>query len=252
METLFIGRQRFTLDETASTNTFALDLLHNGKLKEGALVVTHKQTQGRGQQKNSWESEPGKNLTLSIVLFPAFLAVSDQFALARITSLAVAAMAEELLKDSGIQIKIKWPNDIYAGNKKIAGILIENVLRDHTIGATVVGIGLNINQLSFQSAPQAISLATLAGKEFDLTYCEEMLCGYLEAFYLKLRAGKQQTIETDYHNKLYRLNELHGFISEGELFQAKITGVSDQGKLKINRSGGNEVQYDLKQIAFVI
>jgi BirA family biotin operon repressor/biotin-[acetyl-CoA-carboxylase] ligase len=252
METLFIGRQRFEEPELESTNRFALDLLHRRELKEGAVVLTGNQTGGRGQQGKRWDSEPQKNLTISFVLMPAFLQVTEQFELARMASLAVAGLAAELLRDTNIPVRIKWPNDIYAGDKKIAGILIENVLRYQTIGASVIGIGLNVNQKIFVNLPQAASLGAIADKEFDLKYCEELLCQYLEAGYLNLKAGKSEKIDSDYRCQLYRLNEKHGYSSNGKEFQASISGVSRQGKLQLRSDHGTEMEYDLNQIRFII
>jgi BirA family biotin operon repressor/biotin-[acetyl-CoA-carboxylase] ligase len=252
METLFMGRQRFEEDEILSTNRFALNLLHNGELKEGALILTNNQTGGRGQQGKKWDAEPGKNLTLSFVLMPNFLAIAEQFDLARIASLAVAATVEELLQDTGIRVRIKWPNDIYAGDKKIAGILIENVLRDRSIGASVIGIGLNVNQMVFENLPHATSIAFLSGKDFDLKHCERLLCQNLEAFYLNLKSGKSEKLDVDYRAKLFRLDERSEFIENNLHFEASILGVSRAGKLQLKLAGGAVKEYDLNQIGFVI
>jgi BirA family biotin operon repressor/biotin-[acetyl-CoA-carboxylase] ligase len=160
METLFIGRQKLELEEVASTNSFALNLIRENKASEGCLISARSQSGGRGQQGNTWESESGKNLTISIVLNPNFLPVGRQFALSQIISLTVAALAEECIGNKA-PVKIKWPNDIYAGDQKIAGILVENVLRDHAITASVLGIGLNVNQEAFLTAPRATSLSII-------------------------------------------------------------------------------------------
>src|SRR3569832_312153 len=145
MKTLFIGQNAIYVKSLASTNSYASDLLRQIELSEGSLIYTFEQEKGRGQRGNSWESEPNKNLTLSLVLHPRFLHPFQQFLLTKITSLAVADLMAEVLAfaNKSHKIHIKWPNDIYVDDKKIAGILIENYLRENTIQHSVIGVGIN-------------------------------------------------------------------------------------------------------------
>src|ERR1700749_523966 len=194
MKTLFIGQNSIHLKSVDSTNSYASELLRQVKLSEGSVIYTFEQEKGRGQRGNSWESEPNKNVALSLVLYPGFLNADQQFLLIKITSLAVADLMAEMLETLGKpqQINIKWPNDIYVNTRKIAGILIENTLRESTIHSSVVGIGININQLVFTSAANAVSLAQIIDKEFELMPLIERLCEFMEARYLQLRAGKTE------------------------------------------------------------
>jgi BirA family biotin operon repressor/biotin-[acetyl-CoA-carboxylase] ligase len=249
METLFIGRQKVELEEVGSTNSFALNLIRENKASEGCLIYTRSQSGGRGQQGNSWEAESGKNLTISVVLTPVFLPVGRQFALSQATSLALAALAEELIGHRS-DVRIKWPNDIYVGDRKIAGILIENVLRDQVIAASVLGIGLNVNQEKFLTAPRATSFKMITGKDFDLNECRDRLCSLLEARYLQLMAGRFEQLASEYHSKLFRLNEEHTFASNGALFKAAITGVSESGLLKLQTKSEGTKEFNMKEVQF--
>ena len=253
MKTLFIGQNSIHLKSVDSTNSYASELLRQVKLSEGSVIYTFEQEKGRGQRGNSWESEPNKNVALSLVLYPGFLNADQQFLLIKITSLAVADLMAEMLETLGKpqQINIKWPNDIYVNTRKIAGILIENTLRESTIHSSVVGIGININQLVFTSAANAVSLAQIIDKEFELMPLIERLCEFMEARYLQLRAGKTEAIDSAYLQRLYKLNEWADFISDDKNFQGKITGVSSGGRLQVELRTNEIKEFDLKEIRFL-
>jgi BirA family biotin operon repressor/biotin-[acetyl-CoA-carboxylase] ligase len=250
METLFIGRQRFEEEQLLSTNAYALNLLRNGLAREGAIVITKNQTAGRGQRGNTWEAEPGKNLTMSIVLMPSSMNVDEQFVLTKISSLAVVGFLGELMEKEKDKLRIKWPNDIYVGSRKIAGILIENVVRDNQIAGSVVGIGLNINQEAFHTAVSAVSMKGCTGIEFNLRLCEEKLCEHLESRYLQFRAGQKVKIDSDYRSLLYKLNEEHRFSSGQKNFSGIIQGVTAEGKIRIILGSGEQKDFDLKELKF--
>jgi BirA family biotin operon repressor/biotin-[acetyl-CoA-carboxylase] ligase len=251
VETLFIGRNRIELDTLVSTNTHALELIRQKNQPEGTVVITPSQTGGRGNRGNTWESAPGKNLSMSIILKPHFLALDLQFDLSRIVSLALSALLDELIDNELHPVRIKWPNDVYIGNRKIAGILIENVIQDSKLSASVIGIGLNVNQTVFIHAPSAVSLQQLESKSFDLLVVEEKLCKYVEVYYLQLISGKRLQLEKEYLDKLYWLNEEHLYKSKSRPFKGVITGVNVQGKLKIRMVSGEVQEFDLKEIQFV-
>ena len=144
---LFVGQNFVTLKEVDSTNNFLKNLASNSKpVIEGTVIMAENQYAGRGQQQNGWFAQPGKNLTFSILFKPHFLAVADQFDLVRAVSLGVFDTFEPLL---GAGLKIKWPNDIYHGDQKLGGMLIENMIQGGQIKNSIVVIGLNINQQNF-------------------------------------------------------------------------------------------------------
>jgi BirA family biotin operon repressor/biotin-[acetyl-CoA-carboxylase] ligase len=254
MKTLFIGQNAIYVKSLASTNTYASELLRQIALSEGSLIYTFEQEKGRGQRGNAWESEPNKNVTLSLVLQPSFITSQHQFLLTKITALAVADLMAEILQTHGIlhQIRIKWPNDIYVNDKKIAGILIENYLRETTIQQAIVGVGINVNQAVFQTAPNAISLFSLLHQTTDLQHCIALFCECFEARYLQLKNNKLEQLNADYLSLLYRINEWSTYQTPGkQVFEGNIKGVSEIGKLQVELISGEIKEFDLKEIVFV-
>lgn len=253
MKTLFVGQNCIHLKSIDSTNSYASQLMGDIKPVEGTLIYTFDQQNGRGQRGNTWETEPNKNVASSFILYPSFLQAGRQFLLNKIASLAVADLMAELLKpsDKTSEIRIKWPNDIYVGTKKIAGILIENTLRENTIHSSIIGIGININQTAFNADINATSLALITNKEFDLMQVLEKLSEFIEARYLQLKGNKLESIDTSYLQNLYQLNEWHNYTSNDQLFEGKIIGISAIGKLQVQLKTTEIREFDLKEIKFV-
>lgn len=244
--TLFIGKKLIFMPECHSTNSQALELCQQSHAPEGTLVITDRQTAGRGQRGNTWESHPGMNLTFSVILKPTFLAIKDQFLLSMITSLAIRDCLAAMCSDP---VFIKWPNDILIKQSKICGTLIENQLIGEQFSYAVVGIGLNINQQQF-NIPMATSLSLIVGKDFDLQDILEGLLSHLESRYLQLRQGRAQDLKEDYLKHLYRLNEHHTFQSGDDQFWGKILGIDDQGRLRV-LIRDQEKDFGVKEISFV-
>lgn len=250
MNTLFTGQNSIHLTTVDSTNSYATEILRHNRPVEGTLVYTFDQQKGRGQRGNSWESVPNKNVALSLILYPVFLPVDQQFMLTKMASLAVAdVMAEQL--ESKADIRIKWPNDIYFRDQKIAGILIENGLKESMIQSSIVGIGINVNQLSFVTTEKATSLASITGKEFELMSILERVCEMIEARYLQLKSGNLEKLDRDYLERLYRLDEWSSFQVEGKDLEGCIRGVNSAGKLLVEDHSGKIEAYDLKEIIFI-
>ncbi len=258
MKTLFIGQNSCNLKSTDSTNSYASELLRQKVQPEGTMIYTFDQQNGRGQRGNTWYSQPNKNATLSYILHPTFLQLEKQFLLNKITCLAVAdLMAENLtyskeISEANKLVQIKWPNDIYVGNKKIAGILIENALRESSIKTSIVGIGININQTEFKDQINATSLALLTNSNYDLMQLIERLCEFMEARYLQLKANKTDAIDTEYLQKLFQLNEWKNYTLNNEIFEGKIIGVSSFGKLQMELRRAEIKEFYLNEIGFVI
>ncbi|MGN8068134.1 biotin--[acetyl-CoA-carboxylase] ligase [Mucilaginibacter sp. SG564] len=246
---LFVGQNLVTIQQVDSTNTFLKTLLSNSKpLPEGTVIMAESQYAGRGQQQNKWHSEPGKNLTFSILLTPAFLAVSDQFDLNRVISLGVY---EGLYPYLGDELKIKWPNDIYYGDRKLGGILIETHIQGTHIKDAIIGIGLNINQENFESgAGNAISLKQILHRDYDLKTILSEICSHIEAYYLNLRAGKFLFVRNTYLSRLYWLNEAKPFRSNDQVFEGVIKNVKENGMLVVENNNGQQ-EFSLKQIEFL-
>ena len=237
------------LKSTASTNQYMADRLNSGTINEGTVVVTDAQTDGKGQEGNTWESEPGKNLTATIVLYPTFLKPEFQFQLTRIVSLSVCQLLGSFEIPS--EPMIKWPNDIYLENRKIAGILIKNEISGNTISTTIAGLGLNINQKSFPAkVPGAVSLTMLTGKQYNL---EEILTDWhknMAYWYEKLKNGENRIIENAYLDRMYLLNQPSVFIINGVKMNATIKGLAEYGMLLLEGDDGRQYKCSLKQVIF--
>jgi BirA family biotin operon repressor/biotin-[acetyl-CoA-carboxylase] ligase len=241
-----MGKNMIYVPECHSTNTLALELASQPSIIEGSVIITDHQTAGRGQRGNTWEAAKGKNLTFSVVLRPLFLPIKDQFFLNIFTSLAI----HDFLRDKiNAIIRIKWPNDILINNKKIGGILIENQIRASQVSITVVGIGLNVNQVDF-NVGTATSLAALTGSEQGLSQLLEQLLQCLEARYLQLRQGNLNALREEYLQQLYWRGEDHVFTSGGISIQGKITGIDESGRLAMDTVEGVR-SFDIKEISYV-
>ncbi|MCX6326149.1 MAG: biotin--[acetyl-CoA-carboxylase] ligase [Bacteroidia bacterium] len=246
---MIIGSNLFFLENLPSTNTHAADLLKNNDLTEGAIVYTNYQSAGRGQTGNRWESEDGKNLLISIVLFPSMINPADQFLISMTVSLGIC----DFLKRYIPVCTIKWPNDIYVNNDKIAGILIENSIMGNQIENTIAGIGLNINQDKFLSdATNPVSLSLITGRSYDLTTCLNQLASDLDKRYKQLISENFAQIKHEYVSQLYRLNEWYNFRDMNGIYAGRILSVNDKGKLQIERRAGKISEYYFKEVDFIL
>lgn len=245
---LFRDRAIIHLETVDSTNNYAARLVRMSPPPEGSVITAQFQTHGRGQRNAHWESKDSENLLCSVILYPEFLRADDQFEISRIVSLAIAETLEECVQK---EIRIKWPNDIFIGNKKICGILIEAAWSDKKMTSAIVGIGLNINQQSF-SIPTATSLRLESGRSWDIPALLEKLLGNLEKYYIRLKSGSFPDIHKAYEEALYRLNEEALFISNGAEFTARIKGVDNRGRLGLEMKDGKIQFFELREIAMKV
>ena len=247
-QTLFTGQQLLWLPECASTNTEAQALIVQNRASEGCTIITDFQTAGRGQRGNQWEAAPAENLMLSVVWQPTFLAAAQQFQLSQAVALGVHDWAATLL-GADAKLKLKWPNDLYYGDQKLGGILIENTLSGPKIQYSVVGIGLNVNQQRF-AQPTATSLGLLTGRAYAREALAARLLECLERRYLQLRAGQVGQLRRAYLQALYRYQETHSFLIEGQRVSGQIVGVEDDGRLAV--AIGNELRrFGMQEIRHV-
>lgn len=246
-----IGDEVVFLEEVASTNSYLMEKISLGKVKEGTLIWTHKQTAGKGLDKNVWESEPGKNLTFSFVLYPNFLPAYRQFMLNQAISLAVFDLIKSELPGSK-DVKIKWPNDIYFGNRKVAGILIQNGIKGERFDFSVIGIGINVNQESFSAAiPNPVSLKLLTGKDYILDSFLNRVIQCLQSRVDLLVRGYYDRLEQDYLENLYQYNQDHEYIYKGKKITARIAGTTRYGQLILEVPSGEKLECDLKEVKFI-
>ena len=226
------------IEETDSTNRW---LKAHG---EGTMVVVADyQTAGKGCGTNSWESERGKNLTFSMLIHPTDIPASQQFRITEVVSVALCEVLEQYIGD----VSIKWPNDIYMGDKKICGVLIENRLQGNVIVDSIIGIGLNVNQTEFVSdAPNPVSLRQLLGREIDR---EALLHDFLETLET---VSSSETTYSAYRNKLFRMGKQAVFSDETGRFEGTIQDVETDGRLLIKDLSGQARRYAFKEVQFVI
>lgn len=213
-----------------STNEVAQDLLRTG-VKEGTVVITDNQFAGKGQTGNQWSSFPGQNLTFSLILHPYFLMPKEQFLITVILSLGIKDALEEILPG---EVKIKWPNDIFFNNKKIAGLLIENVLRGNNYDSCVAGIGLNVNQTDFPADITATSIKLVTNQEVELNLMLNSLVTSIATFYHKLQDDRKLLQET-YQQSMLGLGEERKFKAAGDEFVGIIQGTDEFGRLQIKQ-----------------
>ncbi|MDA3881233.1 MAG: biotin--[acetyl-CoA-carboxylase] ligase [Prolixibacteraceae bacterium] len=243
-----IGRKIIKLSGIDSTNNYATKIAGNSNIVEGTLVLANEQFSGRGQVNNIWESEAGANVLVSIVFYPVFLPVHHQFMLSKIVSLGVAGCVSDYTGG----VKVKWPNDIYVGEKKVAGILIENSIMGMNIGWSVAGIGINVNQNVFRSnAPNPVSLAQLTGRKFHLPEVVNKLCDHIDKWYKFLKEGDDEAVNSAYINSLYRFGTEAAFSDNEGSYRGTITGVNEIGQLQIRKTSGALSTYHFKEVIFL-
>ncbi|MFZ4400242.1 MAG: biotin--[acetyl-CoA-carboxylase] ligase [Bacteroidales bacterium] len=237
------------LTNVNSTNVFAVELLKKKDTFEGTIIWALKQTEGKGQKGNSWESEDGKNLTFTLILHPLSVEPSQQFMINKAVSLGIIDFLKTKIEES--QIKIKWPNDIYVNKSKIAGILIENEILGAYLQSTIVGIGLNVNQISFsEKILNPVSLQLITGKEMDIEIILTELLNKIESRILDLYNNEIELINYDYLNSLLYYNVYKNYLIKNIQIQAMIIGLSEFGQLILKTKEEKLIKCDFKEIVF--
>ena len=215
-----------------STNEIAANLLAQG-VKEGEIIITDEQTAGKGQRGNFWESDPFLNLTFSLILKPDFLPLANQFRLTQAISVSLASIIQAQIPNI---VKIKWPNDIYVDDKKIAGILIQNTLKGKEIENSIIGIGLNVNQIDF-STSNASSLKIFGKKKIILNDLLNDLLREIFENYNDLKKGNHRNVTSAYKKLLYKINVEEYFVAENK-FKGAILGTDPLGRMQIKTDVG--------------
>ncbi len=237
------------LKTTNSTNHQLKLMLRQQELPEGFLLRTDFQNAGRGQGSNCWESEKGKNLLFSLLLRPEHIPIGQQFIISQLVSLAILRALQHFLPSEAAAFSIKWPNDMYWNDRKIGGMLIENILHGSRMTATIIGVGLNINQTRFLSdAPNPISLRQLSGRYHRRIPILNAIQHFLFQMYLE---EDPAVIATEYARNLYRCAGYHSFFSEDKgFFDAAIVRVEADGRLVVKEKTGQESGFYFKEISF--
>jgi BirA family biotin operon repressor/biotin-[acetyl-CoA-carboxylase] ligase len=239
------GKEIIHLSDVDSTNNFAAKLLSENLCQNGAVIMADVQTQGKGQRGNVWLSESGKNLLCSFVFKPDNLSVENQIALTWATSLSLL----ETLRKFNIEALIKWPNDVFVGGKKIAGILIENQLQGTRISCSIIGIGLNLNQTFFDDL-NATSVLLETKQIVEPRKFLNLLAHEMNEQFQLIYSSNFEILKVEYENNLFQMNELKSYEDEFGVFVGKIIGTTEEGKLLIEKS--NAIQsYGLKEVVFL-
>jgi BirA family biotin operon repressor/biotin-[acetyl-CoA-carboxylase] ligase len=236
-----IGEPFFELSEVDSTNNYAMQMVQTQLAEHGTTWFAHFQNAGKGQRGKQWKAEPGQNIMMSCILETSRLPIDNQILL----NIAVAlACLDFFAKYAGQKTCIKWPNDIYWKDKKAGGILIENVLKGETWKYSIVGMGININQILFPaSIPNPISLSLITGESYDLVPLAKVLCGHLEKRWQQLLSKNNKSLLDEYNQRLFKLNQPITFKKENIIFEGIIKGVNRKGELLVQKKNDSIVAY---------
>ena len=237
------------ISETNSTNLYLRKLLSESDLPDFFCVSADFQTSGRGQQGTTWQSNRGENLLFSFLIHSEKIPLDKQFLLSEIVSIGIC----NALENSGLDAKIKWANDIFYQDKKLAGILIETIISGDKMKYAIVGVGLNVNQIEFsKDLPNAISLRQILGKVVDCQVVLENILTKISVLFENFDVNNSDDLQKKYFNLLYRNSGYHLFEENNEKFCAKILSVASDGCLKLLIDNDLEKSFYFKEIKFVL
>ncbi|MGM0376613.1 MAG: biotin--[acetyl-CoA-carboxylase] ligase [Bacteroidota bacterium] len=236
-------------EQTESTSSYLKALLKQRRLPECSVVITNRQTAGRGQPGNAWISNPGENLTFSTIFYPEMVDAQEQFIISKTVAVAITDVLGEIIPE----VSIKWPNDIYHKDRKLGGILIENTLSGQSIDQAVAGIGININQMSFpQTLPNPVSLQQVTGQKHELLLLFDKIFHSLIEHYSFLVNHERETIKEKYLTRLYRREGWHKYKDASGEFTAKFYQIGPAGHLFLQRKNGEISRYAFKEVEYII
>ncbi|EGV44732.1 biotin--[acetyl-CoA-carboxylase] ligase [Bizionia argentinensis JUB59] len=237
------------LDATDSTNSYLRILSTNAPLPDYTVVTAKHQTNGRGQRGTTWRSDSDKNLMCSVFKDVSFIKFRDNFYISIVTSLAIIKTLQQFLIP---KLSIKWPNDIMSEDKKICGILIENIIKQHAFGGTIIGIGLNVNQIYFNNLPNATSMQYITGTPFNTDELLQSIVKNLKFYFDQLQNDQHIILKNTYESYLFRKNKPSTFRDQdNNLFTGYIQGISNSGSLRILLEDEIIAEYELKEIALL-
>ena len=248
---MVINRNRIIeIDRVDSTNSYAERLLKERKIPEGTIIWAQEQTAGKGQGNNVWLSEASKNLTISMILYPRFLPVDQQFILNKAVSLGVIDFVHTILPSGSC--KIKWPNDIFYGSSKLGGILINHSISGNSFDTSIIGIGINVNQIRFDpSIPHPVSIKQIINNETDMKNAINSLIMMLDHRYDQLKKGDLSLLDQEYKKNLLGFDEERRFRKDLDSFIGIIRDVDHFGRLIIETSDYKRLTFSHKEIEFL-
>lgn len=233
-----------------STNLHAIENWERQAWDEGTVVWAKRQTAGVGQSGNKWLSEAGKNLTFSIVLKPSFLPAASQFDLHKVLAVAVRQTVSGFAPDS--DVRIKWPNDIYVGDRKVCGILVNNVITDNLYRVAVAGIGINVNQTDFApELPNPTSLKLECGTDFEIDRILDETVRNIGFWYGRLKKGDMKLINETYFSQMLNFGTPKRYRYRGKTVEATITGLDRFGRMVLQTNDNRQIVCDIKEIEYI-
>jgi BirA family transcriptional regulator, biotin operon repressor / biotin---[acetyl-CoA-carboxylase] ligase len=234
--------------EVDSTNSHATDLLSGGKVKPPCVIYTGFQKKGKGQGDNVWYSERNRNLLCSICVEPTSLKADQSFYLSKVAALSIHSLLNKLLSS----VEIKWPNDILLQGEKIAGILIENTFQKDTVLRSVLGIGLNVNQISFPDfKPKAVSMKMETNNDFKIGGILNELLVNFSKWYSIFESGDYETIDSAYTRHLFLYQHISDFMIQGKIVKGSILKIMNDGRMLFKEENGKESVFGFKEIGFI-
>lgn len=253
--TIFFGKVAIRLPVVGSTNEYAKEYLAKSNPIEGTAIYADEQTAGKGQLGSKWQSSARQNVLLSLILYPKFLSADAFFGLNQCICLGIYDALLPFLKQPE-ELRIKWPNDIYVGKKKMGGVLIENSLKGDWLQSSVVGMGINVKQTKFDVAlpnPTSLALEMAAEDCPEVETVLEALYAAMEPWYLALRAGQREKIGEQYCRHLYQ-RDVWAWYQAADLtppFEGRIEGVDKHGNLRIESRAGLIRSFGVKKLHFL-
>ncbi|QAA80302.1 biotin--[acetyl-CoA-carboxylase] ligase [Aequorivita sp. H23M31] len=237
------------LNATDSTNTYLKELVNNTTVEDQTVIIAEDQEKGRGQRGSGWLSRKGQSLTFSVFKRFSDLQAENQFVISMAVSLALVEAFEKI---NVPDVSVKWPNDILSGKKKIAGILIENVLEGANIKHSIIGIGINVNETHFPNLPQASSIRLETGKYFQLDEMFDSVVRNVLKGLANISDHSFSDLRPLYEQNMFQRDSISAFEDgTGQRFQGKIRGISDFGELIIERNNASAEKFQLKEINFI-
>ena len=241
-----IGRKIIQLECVDSTNNYVAKMIKDNNIDFGTVILADEQSNGRGQRGSVWHSKSGENLLFSMYLDSAILSVSNQFVLSKVVAVSIV----KALHVFGVDSKIKWPNDIYVNEKKIAGVLIESQISGQNLKSSIVGIGLNVNQSEFDDI-NATSLINEIKEFVPIHEFNLSLINQFNFFWSEIKNGNFEKIDSLYLNYFYLINLDRYFMDSKGVFLGEIKGVTEKGYLILESKEREKKFYDLKEVSFI-
>jgi BirA family biotin operon repressor/biotin-[acetyl-CoA-carboxylase] ligase len=247
MKSQTLGKQIIKLSSVDSTNNYTAKLVKETKISFGTVIMADFQTHGKGQRSSIWKSEKGLNLLISIYFDSSFLNSENIFFLSKAVALAIRVCIEKII---GIKVSIKWPNDILINGSKIAGVLIENQWKNEKLSSSIIGIGINVNQVVL-SEENVVSLKNLTSRFYNLNSILKSLCSSLDSQFTRLRNFEFLEIDRQYHSFLFNYNQWYNYEKNKINFKGRLIKVDSFGKMVLELENGDKKSFDIKEVSIL-